>query len=102
MFIQKLGGSQFSDVTALLNTLAFGLWGAVSNRAALWLGLLIHVPGVNGTGASMVKADMMTRAAELGIAKGEMNSYYMNLRAALVMFVPQFLARIYIAGIPNG
>jgi len=50
----------------------------------------------------MVKADLITRAAQLGIGKGEMNGYYMNLRAAGVMLVPQLLARIYVARMPQG
>jgi MFS family permease len=100
--IKLLGATMFSDATMALNAIAFSTWANAKSRFGLWLGLLLHIPGVNGTGASMVKADMITRAGQLGIGKGEMNGYYMNLRAALVMFVPQLLARIYIARLPSG
>lgn len=100
--IQAVGAKNFSDLAAALNVLAYGLWANASSRFAYWLGLLLHIPGVNGTGASMVKADMMARAAELGIGKGEMNAYYSNLRAGLVMVVPKMLAAAYTAGLPTG
>jgi len=100
--IKILGPTMFSDVTAVLNTTAFAVWANASSKAAVWLGLVLHIPGVNGTGAACLKADLITRAGELGIGKGEMNSYYMNLRAALVMFVPKLLANAYIAGLPTG
>ena len=83
--IESAGASRFSDFTAVLNTISYSIWANTSSRFSLWLGLLLHIPGVNGTGASMVKADMMTRAEELGIGKGEMNAYYSNLRSFLVM-----------------
>lgn len=100
--MKALGGNVYSDLTTVLNTLAFSIWASAKSKAALWLGLLVHIPGINGVGASMAKADMITRAAELGIGKGEMNGYYMNLRAGGVMIVPQLLARIYIARLPSG
>lgn len=99
---KSLGAAAFSDLTAALNVLTFTIWGNASSQAALWLGLILHVPGCNGTGSSMVKADMITRAGELGIGKGEMNGYFMNLRALSVMIVPQMLARRYTAGFPQG
>lgn len=100
--IKSLGATMFADLTAALNTVAFAVWGSANSKFSLWLGLLLHIPGVNGTGASTIKADLITRAGQLGIGKGEINSYYMNLRAALVMFVPALLARTYIAGLEKG
>merc|ERR1719326_2650657 len=100
--INIVGGKNFSDLTALLNVTAYSIWANANSQVAMWLGLLLHIPGVNGTGSSQVKADMMTRAAELGIGKGEMNAYYGNLRAAMVMFVPKLLANAYIKGLANG
>lgn len=97
-----LGKKGFSDGTAFLNMVAYAIWSRASDRLSLWLGLLLHIPGVNGTGSSMVKAEMMVRASELGIGKGEMNAYYANLRAGMVMFVPKLLANAYIAGLPKG
>lgn len=99
---KSLGAATFSDLTAALNMLTFTIWGTFSSQAALWLGLALHVPGCNGTGSSMVKADMITRAGQLGIGKGEMNGYFMNLRALSVMIVPQLLARMYTSRLPHG
>lgn len=45
---------------------------------------------------------MMSRAEELGIGRAEMNAYFMNLRALLVVFVPLLLARVYSALVPRG
>jgi len=100
--IKALGAVAFTDMTSLLNVLTFATWGSSTNPIALWLGLLLHVPGCNGTGASMVKADMITRAGELGIGKGEMNGYFMNLRALSVMIIPQLLGRSYVAQVSSG
>lgn len=100
--IERLGATCFSDLTAACNVASYTMWATTSSALAFWLGLIIHIPGVNGTGASMVKADMMSRAGELGIGKGEMNGYYATLRSFLVMFVPPALARLYVAGLPSG
>eukprot|EP00930_Biecheleria_cincta_P070856 TRINITY_DN58444_c0_g1_i1.p1 TRINITY_DN58444_c0_g1~~TRINITY_DN58444_c0_g1_i1.p1 ORF type:complete len:414 (-),score=55.27 TRINITY_DN58444_c0_g1_i1:117-1358(-) len=100
--IRTFGASAFTDLTAVLNALAFGIWGASSSVVGLWLGLLLHVPGCNGTGASMVKADMITRAEQLGIRRAEINAHFMNLRAMLVTIVPMLLGRLYAALVPSG
>ena len=57
------------------------LWGSFTSRWALWLGLVLHLPGVNATGATPVKGMMMQRAAELGLGRGEISGYFANLRA---------------------
>merc|ERR1719408_499156 len=100
--IERLGASRFSDLTAACNVASYTIWANASSALSFWLGLILHTPGVNGTGASMVKADMMARAGELGIGKGEMNGYYATLRSFLVMLVPPALAKLYMAGLPQG
>ncbi len=69
---------------------------------ALWLGLLLHLPGVSGVGSSTVKADMIARAGQLGIGKGEITGYFMSLRALGVMTVPALLGRLYVALLARG
>jgi len=100
--IQNLGASVFSDTCGVLNALAFSIWGSASSVLSLYVGLFFHMPGCNGTGASMIKADLITRAGELGIGKAEMNGYLMSLRSVGVMIFPQLLGRIYVTGMPKG
>lgn len=100
--IKSLGASVFSDACGVLNALAFSIWGSASSASSLYIGLLLHMPGCNGTGASTLKADLIIRAGELGIGKAEMNGYLMSLRSVGVMIFPQLLGRLYVTGLPKG
>lgn len=100
--INHFGARRFSDFCGAFNAMSFAIWGCASSVSSLYLGLFLHMPGCNGTGASMVKADLFSRAGELGIGKAEMNGYLMSLRSVGVMIFPQLLGRLYVTGLPKG
>lgn len=93
--IKDFGGRVYTSIACWATAASFALMGAVPAQWAVWLGLLLHAPGINATGNNAVKAAATDHAVKQGYGKGEFGGYVGNLRALTVVIAPVLYGQAY-------
>merc|ERR1711998_34217 len=88
--MKDLGPRLFTSFTNLLNALAFTITGlpAPTYDVASWLGLVLHMPGVNATSAAALKPIATEHALANGFARGEYGGMYSSIRTFSMIVAP--------------
>ena len=96
VLMPRLGGMGYTRLAFALSSAGFSTFGTFHNKLAYWLGLLMLLPGINGTAGSYCKGALWTgHATATGMGKGEMTAANANLRSLLYIMGPVLYTRVY-------
>lgn len=98
--IRDLGPRPFTSMTNILNTCGFALSGVSlgSYDIPYFLGLVLHIPGINNTSAAAMKGIATDHAVANGFARGEYGGMYSSIRTFSMIVAPLVFGWAYKRG----
>ena len=100
VLMRALGQRGFTSLTNVLNAVGTALMGLPlgSFGRSFWLGHVVHLPGINNTSASAVKAWAIDHAVAAGFGRGEWGGIYSSIRTFSQIVAPLVYTTAYARG----
>jgi len=89
------GFTSMANAFSATGLLLSGLPGPLGYAANFWLGLFLHMPGVNGTSAAACKGLAAEHAVANGFGKGEYGGMYSSARNLSIFIAPLIYGAAY-------